>query len=148
MPDQQTLPEPWGSLAREWVPRLLAAFSAEGWEHPTGGVRLLGLPPAPDVIDGVAYIHVGCITYSCHHPVVTAYLTGQRTTIGGHDVSWQEPWPEIMGIPGGLRIAWKTPGRVHGLLARIAGVTIIEVRLYPTSAMIIMSGIEDKVLRW
>lgn len=141
-----SLPEPWRSLVREWVPRLLAAWQADGADVPGGTVRWMAMPRPPDLLDGAAYFHFGPVVYACRCGPLVDFLSGRPVAFGGYSVTFPEPWPEVSGIPGGLLIRWKTPGVVHGLLARMAGVTVQGVRVYPTSLVVVLSGIGDRVL--
>lgn len=152
------LSEPWKSLALAWVPRLLAAWSADGWPvgSPAGEtahavethVRLMGLPAKPQVAEGVAYVALGPLVVATRHPVLLAFLAGEPVDLGEARVSFPDPWPEVSGIPGGLRVVWRTPALVHGFLARAIGVRLAEVRLYPRSAVLVLENAPDKTLTW
>lgn len=145
---EATLPEPWRSLATEWVPRLLACWSVDGLEVGGGNLRLLGMPDVPKVVDGTLIISVGPVCYRTSNRDVIAYCRGDAVRVGEQAVSFPRPWPRIEGIPDGLRITWPEPGVVHGLLARAVGVAIREVRLYARSAVVILDNYPDKTLRW
>ena len=148
------LPEPWSSLAREWAPRLIAAWSLDGLSLPGGlglpggTLRLMGLPPRPHVADGTAYFALGPLVLTTTHPATLDFLAGDPVDLGTASVSFPDPWPDVSGIPGGLRLAWRTPGLVHGLLARTLGVRLAEIRLYPRSALLILENCPDKTLTW
>lgn len=142
------LQEPWRSLALEWVPRLLACWSVEGLETPAGNVRLLGPPDGISLINGAVCVSFGPVVFQTRHPLAVAYMNGEAVRLGGQTVSFPEPVPNVAGIPDGLQITWPTPGVVHGLLARAAGVRLLGARVYSRSAIISLQNSPDRVLRW
>ena len=153
-----SLSEPWKSLASAWVPRLLAAWSLDGFSigppagensnTPETHVRLMGLPPRPQVADGTAYVALGPLVLATRHPLLLAFLAGEPVDLGEARVSFPDPWPDVSGIPGGLRVVWRTPALVHGFLARAIGVRLSELRLYPRSALLVLENAPDKTLTW
>ncbi len=145
---ETVLPEPWCSLALEWVPRLLACWSVEGLETPAGNVRLLGPPDGISLINGAVCVSLGPIIFQTRHPLAVAYMNGEAVRLGGQAFSFPEPVPNVAGIPDGLQITWPTPGVVHGLLARAVGVRVLGVRLYARSAVVSLGNYVDKIIRW
>ncbi len=141
-----SLPEPWRSLVREWVPRLLAAWQAEGAEVPGGTVRWMAMPRPPDLLDGAAYFHFGPVVYACR--CGSAVGLSERAARGGGRPQRLVPRSVARGLRDSRRRAdsLENAGRRAWSLGPNGGGYRAGVRMYPTSLVVVMTGVGDRAL--
>ncbi len=139
-------------LARKWVP-FFCGIMRGGATLPDSTHVVKLLEPAPRRLvhytEGNLAIHFGALLVELKDAALLRFMEDGVVELDDDEhLKFPERIPDIEVISGGLRLSWKERPFIDRLIARVSGVSIEEILVYPDRIDIRMSVVEDRVIVW
>jgi hypothetical protein len=136
------------AVARDWIPRVIAACSSSGAQFGGAGFKLFGLP-APQRVAGAVILELMFGEIRLTDQWFLDWAAGKPVPVGSHTIEFPKPMPMLKTLAGGVRLQWEeSPRIVTNFATRLVGVAIAHIDAYPSRAVAVIERGPDQVWEW